>query len=61
MQYFKRKKKIDPNQIKAVMKAAKAADEIPKATFSEGVSITIKVCFQKSSALQKKKKESAAC
>lgn len=55
MQYFEREKKyFDPNQIKVVMKAAKAADEITKATFSERFSITIKVCFQKNSALQKK-------
>lgn len=39
------------------MKAAIAADEIAKATFLERFSIIIKACFQKSSALRKKKKK----
>lgn len=45
------------------MKAAKAADEIAKATFSERLSITIKACFLKSSEIKKKKQilETAAC
>lgn len=43
------------------MKAAKAADEIAKATFLERFSITIKARFQKSSALGKKNLKSEAC
>lgn len=55
MQYFKREKKdFDANQIKAVMKAAKAADEIAKATFPERFSITIKARYQKTSAVRKR-------